>query len=201
VSDWLLSNYTWLFSGAGLFILAALWGVAKYGYNRWREARQAYEANRLSRVEYSEVAVATKRSRLPAFIRRAIIKPEDVNSRVHISLREEGGLHVSLGSEIPCVDLYFQITNLSSVDLILDRLLVDVWFGQPTFQAAMLNRYGIPAGEITKGMHLRQMLADNQRKQVEASTAEHSRVIITVTAYFESDIGRIVVVKTIERDA
>lgn len=201
MSDWLFSNYTWLFSGAGLFMIAALWGIAKYGYSRWREARQVLEGNGLSRVEYSEAAVATKRSFLPAFIRRAIIKPEDVTSRVHISLRDKGGLQVSLGSVIPCVDLYFQITNLSTVDLILDRLLIDVWFGQPTFQAAMLTRHTIPAGEITSGIHLRHMLADNQCKEVQARTADRSRVTITVVAYFESDIGRIVVVKTIERDA
>ena len=200
MTDWLWANRTWLFSGAGLAVLASAWGIAKYGYHRWREARGARQSTDLYQVDYLEVARAPRRSSLPAFIRRAVIKPDDVSNRIHIALREEGGLHVSLGSEIPCVDLYFQVTNLSTLDLILDRLLVDVWFGQPTFQAALLDRYVVPAGEITKGMHIRQMLADNQRKQVEARRADRSRIIVNVVAYFESDVGRLVVRKTIERE-
>lgn len=199
MTDWFFANYAWLFSGAGLAALGAVWGIAKYGYHRWRETRLARESMDLRLVDYAQVNRAPRRSWLPAFIRRAITKPEDVSSRIHIGLREEGGLHVSLGSEIPCIELYFQVTNLSTLDLILDRLLVDVWFGQPTLQAAVLDRYVIPAGEITKGMHLRHMLADNQRKQVEARTADRSRITISVVAYFESEVGRVVVRKTIER--
>jgi hypothetical protein len=199
VTDWLFANRTWLFSGAGLAVVGVVWGIVKYGYHRWREPRQARQSTDMQQVNYAEVPRAPRRSLLPAFIRRAIAKPGDVSSRIHIGLREEGGLSVSLGSEIPCIDLYFQVTNLSRLDLILDRLLVDVWFGQPTFQAALLDRYVIPAGEITTGMHLRQMLADNQRKQVEARTADRSRIILSVVAYFESEVGRVVVRKTIER--
>jgi len=85
-------------------------------------------------------------------------------------LREENPIAMSPGASISLIDLYFEVTNLSPLDLVLDRMLVEVWFGQPTFNTTLLRRHLVPAGEVTKGVHLRQMLADNQKKQVEAFT-------------------------------
>jgi hypothetical protein len=122
-----------------------------------------------------------------------------------IALRDNAPGSVNLGNPIPSVDLYFQVTNLSPIDLVLDRALVDVWFGQPTFTAALLHRYSVPAGEITKGIHVRHMLADNQKAYIEAfegATPRGStgRFHVYITAYFESKLGRFFVQSSIERD-
>ncbi len=99
--------------------------------------------------------------------------------------------------------LFFQITNLSPIDLVLDRALVDVWFGQPTFSVALLHRYSVPAGEITHGIHIRYMLADNQKAQIQAFDAapgSKAGFHIYISAYFESKLGRFLVYRSIERD-
>jgi len=85
-------------------------------------------------------------------------------------LREENPIAMSPGASISLIDLYFEVTNLSPLDLVLDRMLVEVWFGQPTFNTTLLRRHLVLTGKVTKGVHLRQMLADNQKKQVEAFT-------------------------------
>jgi hypothetical protein len=198
VINWILANRAWLFSGIGLWFL----GVLPWGYGRWRETRRTEAPDPRSQTSYEQVRSRPVPNRLPGFLLRALYKPEDISSRVKIALLDNapGGLY--LGSQIPSVDLNFQITNLSAIDLVLDRLLVDVWFGQPTFGAALLHRYIIPAGEITQGVHIRQMLSDNQKAQVaafEAANGSAGGLSIYVTAYFESKLGRIFVQQTIER--
>jgi hypothetical protein len=142
-------------------------------------------------------------NRLPGVFLRVLYSPEHVRDSVRIGLRENAPGQVYLNNLPPFVDLYFQITNLGPVDLVLDRAIVDVWFGQPTFSAAFLDRITIPAGEITDGIYLRQMLADNQKAQIEAfnqASRMGSRLHITITAYFESKLGRFSVRRSIERD-
>lgn len=127
---------------------------------------------------------------------------DDVRDRIRIGLREDAPGTISLDADLPLINLYFQVTNLSPVDLILDRMLVDVWFGQPTFSVAVLDRLDVPAGEITQGIHVRQVLAENQARQIEAFNAAAGRagsLHIFVTAYFESRLGRFSVKHSIER--
>lgn len=138
---------------------------------------------------------------MPGVILRLIYKPDDIQRRVIIGLRENVPAALYLGNPVPSIDLYFQITNLSPIDLVLDRALVDVWWGQPTFTVALLHRYSVPAGEITQGIHVRHMLAENQKAYIEAfNAAPGGRFHVFITAYFESKLGRLSVQQSIERD-
>lgn len=141
-------------------------------------------------------------SGLPPFLLRLLLNPQAVASKIQIDLRGENPIALTLSSEVPHVDLYFTITNLSRLDLVLDRLLVDVWFGQPTFTAPLLRRYPIPAGQITRDVFLRQMLSGAQRTQIEDfidNEGLRGQIHLYLTAYLESNVGRIEVQTNIER--
>src|SRR5204863_2946277 len=141
-------------------------------------------------------------SKLHGFLLRALYKPQEVQSKVKVDLRSNVPASVYLQGQIPYVELYFQITNLGPIDLVLDRLLVEVWFGQPTFTTAVLHRYVIPAGDITDGITVRETLSESQKAQIAAFQAADGRsgsVHIYTYAYFESKLGRLVVRQSIER--
>ena len=141
-------------------------------------------------------------ARLPPFVLRMLLKPEAVASKIDIDLRGENPIDLSLNAEVPHLDLYFQITNLSPLDLILDRLLAEVWFGQPTFTTAVLRRCDVPAGQITRGIHLRYQLSSAQRSQIKQflqSEGQRGAIHIYITAYFQSRAGLLEIYKSIDR--
>jgi hypothetical protein len=151
-------------------------------------------------LKHQQVRPRPFQTRLPGFLLRALYKPASVKSQIEIALRNNVAGSVSLSSPIPSVELYFQVTNLSAIDLVLDRMLLEVWFGQPTFETAILDRYVIPAGDISDGIHIRQMLTESQKAYIAAFDARgtSSSMSIYIDAYFESKLGRFSVRKTIE---
>ena len=138
-------------------------------------------------------------SRLPSFVQRLIFKPQQVVSQVHIRLRENTPVAFNLtpSVEVPTLDLYFEITNLSSLDLILDRMLIDMWFGQPTFTDVLLRRYAIPAGQITKNIYFRHELTSAQEEMIKHCRSDGVPYTLYLTAYFLSSAGMIEVQRTI----
>jgi hypothetical protein len=198
--SWVVNNRQWLFSGAGLAVVAL---ILRFGYTRWRESRTAGAEDAQEQLSHAQVRLRPLQSRLPGVLLRVLYKPDDIRQQVVIGLRDNAPGTLYLGNPIPSVDLYFQITNLSPIDLVLDRALVDVWFGQPTFTVALLHRYSVPAGEITTGIHVRQMLSENQKAYIQAfEAAAHGmgQFHVYITAYFESKLGRFFVQTAINRD-
>ncbi len=198
--SWIVSNAAVLFSGVGVAVVGA---ILRFGYRRWLEYRTgAVEVQK--ELHHARVTRRSFQSRLPRVLLRVLYKPSDIESQVVIKLRDDAPGSINLGNPIPYVDLYFQITNLSPIDLVLDRALVDVWFGQPAFTAALLHRYRVPAGEITTGIHVRQMISDNQKAYIAdfeaAPRGSRGRFHVYITAYFDSKLGRFFVQSSIERD-
>jgi hypothetical protein len=116
---------------------------------------------------------------LPAFMLTLMFPSKKVARQVEIRLRGNNPICLNLGAEVPCVDLYFEIINLSYFNLVLDRLLIDFWFGQPTFQGAVLRRYNISAGKTVEDISYKQGLTTAQQKQIEQynnNSMTHGRV-------------------------
>jgi hypothetical protein len=201
--NWISANAQWLFSGVGVLVLTTAFVILRSGYRRWRESR-AGVSDAQEQLSHAQVGRRPLQSRLPGVLLRVLHKPDDIRQQVVIGLRDNAPGALYLGNPIPSVDLYFQITNLSPIDLVLDRALVDVWFGQPTFTVALLHRYSVPAGEITTGIHVRQMLSENQKAYIQAFEAATRGSVgqfhVYITAYFESKLGRFFVQTAINRD-
>jgi hypothetical protein len=201
--SWIVANHQWLFSGIGLTVLGLAGLVVRWGHRRWREPRRTEAGDAHFRPKYEQVSSRTLPTRLPGVVLRLLYKPEEVQRKVKIALQDSGQpLSIYLNSQVPSIGMNFQIINLSAIDLILDRMLIEVWFGQPTFSAALLDRYVVPAGEVTQGLYLRHMLSDTQKQQIELfekTAGNVGSLGIHVIAYFESKLGRLSVRHSIER--
>ena len=139
---------------------------------------------------------------MPAFLMSLIFPPKKVSRQIEIRLRGENPISLARGTEVPCIDLYFEITNHSYLTLVLERMLIDVWFGQPTFQGAVLRRCIVPARNTMKDVSYKQSLTTAQQKQIEQfsnTSVVHGQIQIYLTAYFESKAGIIEIQGNIER--
>ena len=203
---WINDNKDWLFQGGGVVLIVAVLGLLKTGYGRWKPRREVVDSTVNGRqphhAQYERIMSKGLVETFPAFLLKAFVKPSTIVSKVRLDLRGNTPIGLSLNSEVPHLDMYFDITNLSRFDLVLDRMIVEVWFGQPTFTASILRRYLIPGGEITKDIYLRQTLTSGQRSQIhnfETPGQSRGQIHIRLTAYLESALGRIEVTKDIER--
>lgn len=201
---WIIKNKEWLFSGIGItFIIAIIWIVQK-GYARWKYKIFSGEFSQKTsnnKIQHERVGSKSIISYLPAFLLRIFLKPEKIIKQVHLELRSENPISINLSSEVPSIELFFNVTNISPLDFILDRLLIEMWFGQPTFHQSVLKRYYIPAREITKNIYFRYELASTQVNQIRKFIENDKRgsIHIYLTAYLESKVGVIEIQNNIER--
>ncbi len=139
---------------------------------------------------------------LPAFIQSRLFPPKRITSQIEIRLMGENPIQANLGAEDPHIDLYFEVTNLSHLSLVLDRLLIDFWFGQPTFRGAVLKRYHLPAMKTVQNISYRHSLTPDQQKTIKQycdNPSGRGQIHIYLTAYLESKAEIIEVQRTIER--
>lgn len=139
---------------------------------------------------------------LPTFLLRLIFPVSKVARQVTIDLQGEDPISPMLNADIPRIDLRLKITNLSHLNLVLDRLLIDLWFGQPTLRGALLNRYRLAAASFIDNIHFVTDLTAAQKTQIDAyisSPSSSGTINLHVTAYFESKVGMLEVQQTFER--
>src|SRR2546426_5204360 len=127
---------------------------------------------------------------LPRWLARRVLPPERIAEQVEIDLRRINPIGIHFRSmEFPCVEAWFRISNQSLVDLILDRLLVDLWVSQPTLQGAVLHRIEIPRRSTKDDIRFWHDLTTNQedriRKHADEKGVLQVPVALYVDAYFE----------------
>src|SRR5713101_571559 len=131
---------------------------------------------------------------LPGWIIRRFLPPERIAGQVEIDLRRINPIAIYFTSvQFPFVELWFRISNQSQLNLVLDRLLVDLWVGQPTVQGAVLHRAALPRrtskDDIRFWHDLTGIQEDRIRKQADEKGVLTVPVSIYVDAYFESRVG------------
>ncbi len=139
---------------------------------------------------------------LPGLLLRLFYSPGKVGNDVKINLRGELPINTSLNSSVPHLDLYLEITNLSNLNLVLDRILLDLWFGQPVLQGAILERYKIPSRSTENPVFFRTDLTSKQIDQIKpylTDSPPSGGISLSTIAYYESKIGVIEVKQRIER--
>jgi hypothetical protein len=131
---------------------------------------------------------------LPPWIVRRFLPPERIAEQIEIDLRRINPIVIYFTSvQFPYVELWFRISNQSQLNLVLDRLLIDLWVGQPTVRGAVLHRVELQRrtskDDISFWHDLTGIQEDRIRKQVDAKGVLTVPVSIYVDAYFESRVG------------
>ena len=141
---------------------------------------------------------------LPRWLISYFISRQKIADQVNIDLRSRNPIDISFGSDVPHIDIYFKISNLSLFNLVLDRLLiVDLWIGQPILHGAILERHDVPKRDIKDGVYFIEQLSIPQQEQIRKRIKNKILsvpVTLHVKAYFESKIGLIYVEKRLEHD-
>jgi hypothetical protein len=137
--------------------------------------------------------------RIPAFILSRLLPPAKVARQIRVNLRGNNPVTLDLDGENPQAGLWLEVTNLSNLKLTLDRLLVEVWFSQPTFEGVISKRYVVPPREVVTDIHYRQSLTPGQKARIESCLSQRGQIYIHLTAYFETKVGLVEVENRIER--
>lgn len=138
---------------------------------------------------------------LPRWLISYFIPPQKIADQVNIDLRSNNPIDISFGSDVPNIQIYFEISNMSLFNLVLDRLLIDVWIGQPALHGAILERYDVPKRSIKSGVHFIEQLSSPQQEQIKKHVSNNILSVpvkFHVKAYFESKIGLIYAEKRFE---
>ena len=140
---------------------------------------------------------------LPRFLLRLFFKPGKVAHEVRITLRDEKPIQPRTDAPFPDISIWLEITNLSHIDLTLDRLLFDLWFGQPTMIGCLLDFVRVPARSSSTALRYWSNLTPTQVIRIDdfmQNSETRGRISLNITAYFESKVGMITVKERIERE-
>ena len=136
----------------------------------------------------------------PSFVLRRLVSADKLKDKIDIDLRANNPIGFNDAVQVPYISLWFDIVNRSSFNLVLEKVYLDVWFGQPTFVGWLLKPIEIPRTENVKDIHYWQDLTQFQINQYKwCQEVNGGRIGINITAYFNSKIGTIVLKKQIER--
>jgi len=86
---------------------------------------------------------------LPSWLVRRFVPLASVQRQVKVLPRSRSPLNFSLNEATPTVRAYFQVENHSGVDLVLDRIITDIWAGQPVAYGVIAYRTAIPKHTTT----------------------------------------------------
>ncbi len=141
---------------------------------------------------------------LPRWMVRRLLPPQRIAQQIEIDLRRINPIAISFKStEFPCVDAWFRISNQSQVNLVLDRLLIDLWVNQPMLRGTVLRRAEIPRRTTKDDVHFWHDLTTTQEERVRKHVDEKGiltvPVAINLDAYFESKVGFVHVRATLEQ--
>jgi hypothetical protein len=99
---------------------------------------------------------------------------------------------VDLNCTVPNVSIWFEVISHYAVDAVLDKIVLQLWAGQPVLSATMDHWYPIPrhstvgtvyfSGELTPG-------AVERNRQEMAKRGPRGRYMVQGTAYFSSESG------------
>lgn len=138
--------------------------------------------------------------------RRGAGRPDErqaIAHRLHIDLRGSGAVEIQLSGQSPQISLWFKVDNRSAIEVELDRMLVEVWFGQPVVEGAVLDRYLLPPNQWDETVRFHKLLtrdqADTIRERVKASTPPPLSLRLHLRTYFSTPFGSVSVAQNLER--
>lgn len=117
------------------------------------------------------------------------------SDQVVVNLRRERPVNSSFGSTVPRIEVAFSIDNRSHLDLVLDRLLFELWVGQPILNGAVWERHEILKHQGREDLYFWAPLVPSQIEQIrhQVNNGMIEEVTLNATVYFETKIGLVTV--------
>lgn len=151
---------------------------------------------------FISVLVELAAKALPSFLLRWLFHQSKIGKEIGIDLHGEKPIQPRLTSTPRIITLFFDITNHSHFDVVLNSMTFDLWFGQPTLVGYYLKRVMIKARSTKKEIYFWTDLTTGQAAQIDdfiRNPSSRGTISFDVTAYFESRAGPLEVKQRIER--
>ncbi len=139
---------------------------------------------------------------VPGWLLRWIMKPQNLSSKLKLDLRGNAPGGVSDSGAVPQLELWLRATNHSAFPVALDRVALEVWFGQPFARTAVLERKDIPPHSDVEDLRVAIFLSETQvaylRREVKTPLWK-PEITLQAIAYFTSKLGWTTLGATIRR--
>lgn len=139
---------------------------------------------------------------LPNWISRRITPPSKIAGQIDVDLNRANPISLYLNQTNSYVELYFEIANASPVDINLDRLLINMWMGQPLVRDAVLERFDILKKTTRDDIWINIPLNDQHVNQIKSSLNSQrliDQINLEISVYFDSKLGPLHIRKRLER--
>lgn len=113
----------------------------------------------------------------------------DFTSDIALRLRDEAAIALDVASTAPNVSVWFEVINHSDVELVLDRIVLELRVGQPILHGVMAHRYPIPPHKTVSTITFSGMLTEGAVRlirQHQGSPAQVGQIHVTARAYFDA---------------
>lgn len=128
----------------------------------------------------------------PSWLVRRFVRLDSIARQVRLLPRSKTPLTFGLNEQTPAVRVWFQVENHSSIDLMLDRVVLDVWAGQPVAYGLMAHRTRIPKhSTMSQIPPFNGALTAPAIEQVKRHREESTNPTCSINAsgYFDSKLG------------
>ncbi len=135
---------------------------------------------------------------IPYFIARRIFTEERLRSEVRVSLR--ANTPVSIGGNPARLSVYLRMVNLSNIDVRVDRIVADVWFGQPTATLLNVVPFDVPARTEREDVYLHTVLSRDVVEQAfVVSKQSGAHMFMDLTIVCTSTVRNFIIHEHVER--
>jgi excisionase family DNA binding protein len=132
---------------------------------------------------------------------RAAGRPDErkaLEGRLFIDLRGNGPIQIQLAGALPDIALWFKVDNRSTLEVELDRLLVEVWLGQPIVEGSVLHRATLGPNQWNEGVRFHQYLTRDQAEEIrqrlgDSRQASNMSLRVQASAYFNTPFGTVTI--------
>jgi DNA-binding Xre family transcriptional regulator len=138
--------------------------------------------------------------RLPRFIARRVFKVEKLTQQIDLSLRSQ--TPVALVGVPKVLSIWFTLVNQSSLDLRIESMAVEVWFGQPIAMISHIVPVMVPrrskATDLRAAIVLSEDLAHHARRTAETPSGS---MHVYATMMCHTSVFDFVLTQRFEREA
>lgn len=129
---------------------------------------------------------------LPPIMLKRFFSTKKVEQEIGIDWSSKQAARIGLNASCPNIEISLRIENRSLVPVILDRMIVQVWIGQPFIEA--INAYRMPIGARKNiDQHItREYLSENQIKAFASylnGKQLKERLSVSADLFFDCDVG------------
>jgi len=122
-----------------------------------------------------------------------LITLESLGRNLEIDIRSKNSIIFDLNTSVPNVNVWLRFTNKNPLNIVVDRVVVDLWIGQPLLEGAIFNKIELKPLETNNSVRFNSTLNEHQKSyllsRIEAVGTENLVSLNRLIVYCQSKLG------------